>query len=794
MDKFGLSLVVGATLAQGFNSTIGKSVQQISRVGETVNQTKKDLDRFSQFRTLKQNTISAEKAWKEAQATVAALATELKNIENPTQKQSRAFENAQKSAQRAKQAFLKQSQQLNALRQDMYAAGQSTRDMATQQKKLGATLEALTEKHKALQAVQSKRVANSNRRAELRGQIVDTIALGAAIQAPIGAAIEFESAMADVKKVIDFDSPEQFRQMQNDILGMVTDGGIPLAASQMSEIVAAAGRAGIARNELKQFALDAAKMGVAFDMSAQQAGAAMTGMRTIFQLNQKDVVKLGDAINFLDNNMDATAAGMIEIANRAGSTAKLFGLTGQQTAALGATFLALKTPPEVAATGINAILLKLKTADRQSAQFRAALDEIGYSAEGLKEAIENDAQGALIGFLEQVQKADDVQGVLSELFGMEYSDDMAKLVDGLDQYKKAVDLSSQETAYAGAMQKEFDTRAATTANSFTLLTNRVNRLAINVGSVLLPSLNSVIGVVGGVVDVGATLAQQFPTITTVVVGLATGLAAVKIASLAVGYTWSFVSGGALALKGAWIGLTTAVTLANARFGLFNATTLVTNARLRMLAVGTAIKSFGATLVGFATRAIPVVIGGVRALTVALMTNPIGLVVGGIALAAGAVITHWDAVKTWFTDNFGDITKPVGAAFDWIENKVETVIGGVGKAIEWVGSLFGDDDKSASPQKEATTSNAIGKTAKATVGAAAIASSLSGAPVDSLAPPPPTHQSAPQTTVQTQQSPQTSVTQHFEIHIHQQQGQDMQELARAVVRELEKLQRGGLYDS
>ena len=131
----------------------------------------------------------------------------------------------------------------------------------------------------------------------------------------------------------------------------------------------------------------AAKMGVAFDMSGAEAGAAMTGMRSIFKLSQDDVIKLGDAYNYLDNSMDTTAKDLVQIANRAGSTADLFGLTGQQLGALGATFKAMKTPTEVAGTAINAMLMKLATADKQGDKFANALSNIGLSAEGLKEAI-----------------------------------------------------------------------------------------------------------------------------------------------------------------------------------------------------------------------------------------------------------------------------------------------------------------------------------------------------------------------------------------------------------------------
>ncbi|MBG6249442.1 phage tail tape measure protein, partial [Candidatus Symbiopectobacterium sp. PLON1] len=39
-----------------------------------------------------------------------------------------------------------------------------------------------------------------------------------AMAGPIKQAIDFESTMANVRKVVDFDTPEQFKQMSEDIL------------------------------------------------------------------------------------------------------------------------------------------------------------------------------------------------------------------------------------------------------------------------------------------------------------------------------------------------------------------------------------------------------------------------------------------------------------------------------------------------------------------------------------------------------------------------------------------------
>ncbi len=102
----------------------------------------------------------------------------------------------------------------------------------------------------------------------------------AALAVPVKLSIDFESAMADVKKVVDFDTPQQFKQMENDIISMSTR--LPMAAKDIAAIYAAGGQSGIAKNELSQFAESAIKMGVAFDISAEEAGASMAEMRSSF--------------------------------------------------------------------------------------------------------------------------------------------------------------------------------------------------------------------------------------------------------------------------------------------------------------------------------------------------------------------------------------------------------------------------------------------------------------------------------------------------------------------------------
>ncbi len=337
-----------------------------------------------------------------------------------------------------------------------------------------------------------------------------------AVERPVRQAMAFEDVMADVRKVVNFDSPEQFQQMQRDIVQLSRE--IPLTAAGFGEIVAAAGQAGIAREELKGFAADAAKMAVAFDILPERAGGAMTGLRTQFQLNQSGAVRLGDAINHLSNNMDATAASTLNVVERISGQARLFGLSAEQATALSASMLALKVRPEVAATSIEGMLRILQTADMQSKRFQDTLGRLGLSAEGLKESIGRDAQGALFELLETVREAEDPAGALAGLFGAEYGGDLAKLALNLGTYRKAVGLVASEHKFAGSMQAEFAERSKTASNAMQLLQNRTDALTTTIGDSLLPKITELAPKAGAVVDWFTTLAEENRGLTVAVAG------------------------------------------------------------------------------------------------------------------------------------------------------------------------------------------------------------------------------------------------------------------------------------
>ena len=516
---------------------------------------------------------------------------------------------------------------------------------------VGDAVERTNERLKKLHKTESDIDAVRERRSRKRAQLFDSVALGAAVLGPIAAAtkaaVEFESTMADVRKVVDFDTPEQFDAMSQDVLKL--SERMPVAASGIGDIVAAAGQAGIAREELIRFAEDAAKVAVAFDISGEQAGSRMTGLRSIFKLGQDDVMALAGTYNHLSNNMDATAPAMLDVAERTGAIASDFGLTGEQVGALAATFLELKTPPEVAGTAINAMLTKLANAPEQPKKFQEALDDLGISAEELKDDIGRDAQGALLSFLETVDASEDKQAILFNLFGQEYVDDVTRLAGSLDSYREALGLASDKTAAATSIQQEYDARAATTENQMVLLRNKTNALGVNIGTVLLPTVNNVVGGLGNLISKGAELAQKYPEVTRVVVGVVGGLVALRLGAAVAGYGATFVSEG-------WL-----------------------LARRAMIQTGLTVGRLRARLSGLSLRSIPTAIGSLRLLRLALLGTGIGAAVVALGVGAALIMRYWEPIKAFF-DGFGT---GFAAAFE----PLEPVLGWLGDILGWVWEKF-----------------------------------------------------------------------------------------------------------
>lgn len=353
-------------------------------------------------------------------------------------------------------------------------------------------------------------------------------------------AMKFETAMAGVKKVAD-GTDEQYAQLSDELKKMGAELGI--SAAEMAELAAAGGQLGIPIEKLSEFTAIASKMSVAFGMTAEEAGNAAATIANVFQLPIGEVEKLGDAINVLGNNTAAREKDIVAAMARIGGTAKQFGLVADEAAALADAFIALGKPPEVAATAINAMLQKLQTAQSQGKDFQAALEGIGTSADEMAANIAANPQQALTDFLHKLEGLDKQSRALtlSQLFGTEYSDDIALLVGSLGEYEKALGLVADKGQVVGAMQKEVANAMSTSEAQIAKAKQEIINVAIEVGEKLLPLVSLLASTAGSVASAIGAITEEFPALTQLAALFAAGAVAVKAYEAAVRLTGGAVS-------------------------------------------------------------------------------------------------------------------------------------------------------------------------------------------------------------------------------------------------------------
>jgi TP901 family phage tail tape measure protein len=340
-------------------------------------------------------------------------------------------------------------------------------------------------------------------------QAIGLGAQAAALYALVRPAITAETKLAEIGKVVDFQAPDGLQMLGRDIQNLVTDGGLAMSAAGVADIVAAAGQADLVadnlpdderRRQLIEFAEAAGKMGVAFDISAEQAGVAMATWRTNMGLTQAEAIDLGDAINHLSNNMAGAygAGGIAEVVQRQGALAVSAGLAAEEVAALSSALLSTGAAPEVAATALKNLTLSLKAGENATPRMQRAFRALGLDALDLSQRMQVDAKGAILNLFDALNAlpASDRIGALRNIVGEESVGALAPLLENTQNLANAFELVGDKGRYAGSMGLEYERIAATTEKQLVILAERVNAVATAFGKKLLPMLKGWIDTMG----------------------------------------------------------------------------------------------------------------------------------------------------------------------------------------------------------------------------------------------------------------------------------------------------------
>ncbi len=540
-------------------------------------------------------------------------------------------------------------------------------------------------------------VTRNNRALEqARGGLVDAVAgfyaLREAVGAPIQAAAAFESAMADVAKVVDFPTPEAFKAFQQDLFALSRD--IPIAVNGLAEIAAAAGQAGIAGQDLVRFTDAAARIGVAFDISAEQAGGSMANLMTALGLTIDETVSLADAMNHLSNSQASSAADILDVVQRVGAQATMFGFTAEQTSAFASAMLAAGAQSEVAATSFRNMGAALTKGTAATKSQRGAFKELGLDAEVVARKMQEDAVGTTVDVLRRISQLPKEQqaALSSQLFGNE-ARALGPLLTNLGLVKDTLAMVGDRAKYAGSAFAEFEARNNTFQANMQRFQNVLTELQINIGNALMPAITQLADAITPLITRLSELAAAYPDVTLAVVGATATAIAFKGAMAALRFAGLLGRGGVLSLIAAGYN-----TIGRAAIGARMAASSMIGLQSALAAMsGQPLGTIGRLVAGL--KGIALTVPGVGALSsglaaigaaVATISAPVWgtfAVVAAAVAAAGIVIwRYWDRIRAIFTGVGQAIGEALQPELDWVGEKLSfltPLVEGFGAAWDWV---------------------------------------------------------------------------------------------------------------
>lgn len=443
----------------------------------------------AKLKTTKEKTLELRRAFNESKARTEALAQEFKNTGGKSEELAKKLAKSREETSRLSDKYKKskssinevnakivdQKNKLNELSGSLAKAGFKTGDFEKSQQKL-ATKMSIKENYQGMQERFSK-AGDYAKKAVKR-----TAAFGAAAAVPLKFAIDEESVNAEIAKVADFKDDKQKKEITDSLKKMITTE-IPMSYQEIGELAAAGAQGGIETVDLSKFSEIAAKMGVAFDMEAGDAGQKMANWKAAFGMDMNELQALGDKVNYLGNNSAASAASISDVISRVGALGEVSGVGSGEVAGLGAAMVAMGVDKDKAATGIKKVLTTLASGGN-----KATKNYLGMGGEELSKAMQADGAGTIMKVFEKIKalNPEERTGALRDIFGQQSVEAIAPLLKELGLVKDYLAMVGDESKYSGSMQKEFEAQAQTTANQLIILKNQAIDAGMVVGGLMLP--------------------------------------------------------------------------------------------------------------------------------------------------------------------------------------------------------------------------------------------------------------------------------------------------------------------
>lgn len=308
----------------------------------------------------------------------------------------------------------------------------------------------------------------------------------AAVVAGIGAVVigsvkvfsDFQQSAADLNKIMGGTADQQ-KTIADNMRQMSLESGT--AVTNLLGVAASLSAMGIETENLTSATKVIDQMGIALGLSNDEASSYMAGLNTLYGTSVDKWSNIASGINDVENSTSATSKGMLNFANEFAPLAKQFDVTDKQALALGATFEALKVPPEEAATSLRSAF---NVASSDPKKMTAWADLLGISVKDLTNSLDKDFIGTMLksgAEIDKIQSASEKAATTNEIWGTYGMKSISLLGDQTATYTENLETLNKGYEENTSLSKEVETRNNTLLGSWNKAKAAINDLGITIG-------------------------------------------------------------------------------------------------------------------------------------------------------------------------------------------------------------------------------------------------------------------------------------------------------------------------
>ena len=314
------------------------------------------------------------------------------------------------------------------------------------------------------------------------------LAVGGAAAYSMKQAVEFDKAMADVRKKVTLGPGETIADVEAIINRNAKAYGI--ARTEMAALAAQAGQSGIAMKDLSGFMQTAAKVSSAWDISAQDAALSLANVKAQTGWNNEQLALYADKVNYLGDISASAEKNINTMWAKTSAGAKAAGVSYDESMIAMTALNSVGMDADVSSRFFGQLTSRLRTATSQKG-VGEALKSLGMDAKDVEKRMQTDGLGTVIDFLDRLSKSKDGVKAALGVGGKEWFDEILRAKEALQELIRLRNEFASGN-FKGSLDSSMSYDLDTTAKKFEQLKASASELADALARPMLPGLNSVL--------------------------------------------------------------------------------------------------------------------------------------------------------------------------------------------------------------------------------------------------------------------------------------------------------------